>query len=369
MTTPLTGRPPRPEMRLTARGVGAIVALYGLLAAVHFVAIWWESRSWDTPPSTEGLVAVILLDYAIKGALTIPVWWILMRSLDGRGLWSFVIAHTLLCPLFVVGWAVLFIVLKYQLFGVPTQSPTIGWYFYLPFMLYVLQAAIFHLVRSSQVERSAVKARALAEAQARSAMLESAIGPHFLFNALTTISAATPPVAFNCRAIIARLGSLLRRNLTAINESRTTLGDELDWAEDYLLLQQARLGKRLRTLRVRADPEARGVPAPVGLLLPLAENAIKHGIEPGNAGGLVRLDASRTPENGARVRIENSLPSVPRTDSTHFGLGLEAVEMRLDAFAGQGSRLEAFRREDRFVVEIELPPTAPQEPERTDGCA
>ena len=118
----------------------------------------------------------------------------------------------------------------------------------------------------------------------------SAINPHFLFNALTTIGyliQTAPPRALDT---LMRLTSLLRGVLRSDGEF-TTLGREIDVIEAYLDIERARFEQRLR-VRIDVPARLRDIRVPVLVLQPLVENAVKHGISARQAGGRVTVRAA-----------------------------------------------------------------------------
>ncbi|HSO03824.1 MAG TPA: ATP-binding protein, partial [Candidatus Limnocylindrales bacterium] len=70
----------------------------------------------------------------------------------------------------------------------------------------------------------------------------------------------------------------------------TTLAEELHSIEQYLLLEQARFGDRLRVV-LRVDPEVVGVRIPFLCIQPLVENAVRHGFENSDGPGTITLRA------------------------------------------------------------------------------
>ena len=150
--------------------------------------------------------------------------------------------------------------------------------------------------------------------EARLRSLESRLHPHFLFNTLNSISALImidPPRADR---IVGRLSALLRASLDTSSRSLIPLGDELAMVEDYVDIERARFGNRLRC-RVEAPAELRDAQVPPLSVQSLVENAVKHGIAPQRSGGDVLVSASAT--NG-RLTIEVS--------DTGEGFDLEFLE-------------------------------------------
>ena len=154
-------------------------------------------------------------------------------------------------------------------------------------VLYALAAALHYLLmafeEARQAERSALELEVLArEAELRS--LRAQIDPHFLFNALNSISSLTGSDPAAARAMCLELADFLRESLRLGAVASIPLADELALAEKYLAVERVRFGSRLRVEReVSAEAGACGVPPLV--LQPLVENAVTaRGREPGRRG-------------------------------------------------------------------------------------
>jgi len=151
----------------------------------------------------------------------------------------------------------------------------------------VVGARAYRALRDREVAGARMEAR-LAEAE--SAALRAQLQPHFLFNTLNAISALVEDEPRRARRLIAKLGDLLRLSIEEHRAPESPLGDELDFTEAYLAIEQARLGPRLRVMRDVA-PDALTCLVPTLLLQPLVENAIRHGIAPLVEGGTVTITA------------------------------------------------------------------------------
>jgi len=189
-------------------------------------------------------------------------------------------------------------------------------------------------------------------AEARLRSLEARLHPHFLFNTLNSISALImidPPRADR---IVGRLSTLLRASLDTTERSLIPLGDELAMVEDYVDIERARFGHRLRC-RVEAPAELRDAQVPPLSVQSLVENAVKHGIAPQRSGGDVIVSASAV--NG-RLTIEVSDTGGGfDLAAIRAGHGLDSLVRRLDALFSADARVDVSRRANRCVVQMVLP--------------
>jgi two-component system, LytTR family, sensor kinase len=185
--------------------------------------------------------------------------------------------------------------------------------------------------------------------------LRAQLHPHFLFNALNTISAFTETNAPMARRLMGQLGDLLRASLTHAARPTVTLGEELTFLDDYLAIESARFEGRIK-VSVRADDDVLGAKVPSFLLQPLVENAIKHGVVPKVSGGEVEVTAIRDASR-LRLRVRDNGVGLARAwdFERDAGVGLRNVAARLEHLYGRGAGLRVTPQSAGVDVEIDLP--------------
>lgn len=196
--------------------------------------------------------------------------------------------------------------------------------------------------REGEAQQLAVQAADLERrlVQARLQSLRAQLQPHFLFNALNTISAFTetdPPTA---RRLMGQLGDLLRASLTHASRPLVTLGEELTFLDDYLAIESARFEGRI-TVSVHAADDVLDAMVPGFLLQPLVENAIRHGVAPRLSGGHIEVSAIR---NGSMLKLrvrDNGVGLTPGWQfETNAGVGLRNATSRLEQLYGRSDHLQ-----------------------------
>lgn len=226
---------------------------------------------------------------------------------------------------------------------------------------YYLLSVMFHYLVLTMEEQHAVEQR-MVEAQtlAREAELKALraqLNPHFLFNALNSITALTGTEPVRAREMTITLSEFLRGSL-GVGDKRTILfTEELGLSRLYLQIELIRFADRMELSEEIAD-DTLAVEVPPLVLQPLVENAVKHGVAGLVAGGWIRLTARRE-SNRLRVIVENNYdPEAPRR--TGGGHGLSIVEQRLATYYGDDAALRTTvaREDDDHPVhraEIRLP--------------
>jgi sensor histidine kinase YesM len=213
----------------------------------------------------------------------------------------------------------------------------------------VVEATRAHLEAQARARQALSLERDLA--QARLSALQQQLRPHFLFNALNTVSALIEEQPATARTVLLRLSHLLRLSLARGHSGETSLGEELDFTDRYLSVEQARFGDRLAVHYSIAD-DTLGATVPAFLLQPLVENAVRHGFAQLPAGGAIDVGAERRADR-LTLTVCNQAPV--RAGFTE-GVGLSQTRARLASLYGGRATLTAAQRSDgTFVVSVELP--------------
>jgi two-component system LytT family sensor kinase len=190
---------------------------------------------------------------------------------------------------------------------------------------------------SAQVELSIVaeQERRLAHAELRA--LRAQISPHFIYNALAAVAGEIHAQPEQARELLIDFAEFTRY-LFRDGRSYVTLGEEIEYVERYLRLEQA----RFRNLKVAIDiPEkTRGAVVPAMSIQPLVENAVRYGVE--RRAGSGRVDIGARMVNGdveLRVSDDGSgiepgrVPAV--LAGAGGGIGISNVDARLRATFGE----------------------------------
>ena len=196
-------------------------------------------------------------------------------------------------------------------------------------------------------------------------MLRSQINPHFLYNTLASINwmvLEKMPEDNEISEAICLLSDLLRTALKS--PTLVPLDQELEQAERYLQLQKLCLKSNVQWT-VTIDPESRDALTPSMLLQPLAENAIKYGLDPESAGSLhIGIGVVREGEM-LRVTVSDDGRGVSQEELSQLteklkregnAIGLRNIDQKLQLIFEGKARLVLKRNEPTgFAVEIVYP--------------
>jgi hypothetical protein len=212
---------------------------------------------------------------------------------------------------------------------------------------------IRHQALGFALERSELERQAL---QARLHLLQAQVAPHFLFNTLANVQALVDAGSPQASAVLRRLVAYLRAAAPRLHEPVTTLGREVELARAYLELMHLRMPDRL-TFTLCADENALALRCPAMTLLTLVENAVRHGIDPGEDGG--RIDVTVKQQNGQCAVCVDDTGVGLRPSAGAAGSGLATLRERLRLLFGDDAMLRIEARQPRGVrAMLEFPAQA-----------
>ena len=237
---------------------------------------------------------------------------------------------------------------------VPTTLNLVGAFLSVPFvyLLILLGAAAMKQAQARQQEEIEAGRLARHLSEARLALLQRQLHPHFLFNALQAISTLLHRDPETADRLLVRLSVLLRAMLEDASGQTLDLRTELDLTGKYLDIEQVRFGNRLR-VEWSVDESLLDVQVPSLIVLPLVENAVRHGLSPKVGPGRLSIGAAAQGRSLV-LTVEDdglgaALPLGP-------GLGVGNTRERLDAIYGERASLGIDTSPDGgFRARIQIP--------------
>lgn len=220
------------------------------------------------------------------------------------------------------------------------------------FVLIAGSALVLGLVvtLSAQLREREARARSLAlqvelarsrlerqTADARLALLQAQVEPHFLFNTLANVQALVESGSPQAGPVLASLIRYLRAAMPHLHGSEPDLAQELGLVRAYLELMRMRMPDRL-DFAIEADPALLARPFPPMALLTLVENAVRHGIDPCEQGGRIEVGVNLDAAAG-RLHLWVADTGVGMADDAAPGTGLRNLRARLEARWGAHAEL------------------------------
>jgi two-component system sensor histidine kinase AlgZ len=194
-----------------------------------------------------------------------------------------------------------------------------------------------------------------AEARSRIDALQARIRPHFLFNSMNTIASLTRTDPARAEEAVEDLADLFRATLRD-SDTLLRIKEELELTRIYQRIEMLRLGERLAVKWDVADVPMRAL-IPGLTIQPLLENAIYHGIEPLDAGGVVSVSGHL---DGGQIVISVTNPvAAERRNASRPGnrLAVENIRERLRLAYGEHGALEIDESQTEYRVTIRFPYT------------
>jgi hypothetical protein len=219
----------------------------------------------------------------------------------------------------------------------------------------LLYVALVHRREQRVQQEQLLKTEALAQ-QARLRMLRYQLNPHFLFNALNSIGALASEAPDRVQRMVGELSGFLRYSLLDSERLEVTLGDELRAVAHYLEVEKVRFEDDL-DVRVEVEPAAAEISLPAFLVLPLVENAIKHGQR--TSPMPLRVKVSGRIQNGElHVAVQNTGKWVAATRQTvraaGTDTGLNNVRERLRAHYGARHAFDVYEDDGWVYARIRI---------------
>ena len=171
-------------------------------------------------------------------------------------------------------------------------------------------------------------------AEAKLAVMQAQIEPHFIFNTLASVRRLYQTDRASGRTMLEHLSSYLTASLERMRESRSTLGRELALATAYLNVQKIRMASRL-DFRIDVPQPLQSLVIPPMMLTTLVENAVIHGLSPLPGGGRIVISARL---RGGKLLIEVADSGRGLEETWGVGVGLANISARLHSeFGGEAS--------------------------------
>ncbi len=221
----------------------------------------------------------------------------------------------------------------------------------------IMISKIWDLIRLNQEEHQKLR---ISDFKA----LQSQINPHFLYNTLdSVIWMSAKGNSSDVITMVSSLSKLLRRSL-ATGGSLVSLEDEYDHARQYFVIQKIRYRDRL-DYSLELQDSCKPIPVPRLILQPLIENAIYHGIEKLQEGGLIQIRSEledgflniRVSDNGQGADMEALEKIITVEEQTHSdsSVGLKNIHDRLKILFGETAEMLFRNLPNGFEVTLKIP--------------
>jgi two-component system LytT family sensor kinase len=342
----------------------ALWTVFGFLSSTSF---FFRDSAGSTDASFSDTASVIMLFYWLWALLTPPVVFVARRAVRRDAGWREWAAVVAMAFAVIVVHGILFSI-ALRLLGL-SSTATVSVAGIQSFAMkhgggdlatFAVIVGISFFIETNRRAREREVAASLLEARLARADLELLrwqLHPHFLFNALNTVSTLvlrgeTQP-ADKAISLVSRY---LRAALAQRADTTVALSEELTTVSRYVEIERLRFGDL--NLELRIDDDARDGQVPGLIVQPLVENAIMHGAAHRAGGEQLIISASRNDGRllisvanaGGKAKLED-----PSTDGNDERFGIRYVRERLKQFYGDNARFDLSVGVEQTVATLDLP--------------
>lgn len=182
--------------------------------------------------------------------------------------------------------------------------------------------------------------------------LKAQINPHFLFNTLNNLYGLSLEQSKKVPQLILKLSDLLSYSLYESAVERIAIRKEIKLINDFIALEKERYEGRLKidwTIAKKVDREWEIAPL---LLMPLVENAFKHGVKENIEQTIISLDLNKE-RQFLVFKVSNTVPKTI-DEKLPNGIGLKNLKRRLDLLYPNQHQLETFQEGNQFNALLKL---------------
>jgi LytS/YehU family sensor histidine kinase len=183
--------------------------------------------------------------------------------------------------------------------------------------------------------------------------LKNQINPHFLFNTLNNLYSLilnNNPVA---KQVVLKLSDLLSYMIYESSEPTVSVSKEIEYIENYLLLEKIRYGERVSVSFVKSGDLSK-IKIPSLITLPLIENCFKHGVVNESEQAMISIEISYK-DDIFTLKTENTIPKI-RPEYKNSGMGLKNMRRRLDLIFNGNYSLNINDDNDSYSTKLEFKP-------------
>jgi hypothetical protein len=184
--------------------------------------------------------------------------------------------------------------------------------------------------------------------------LKGQIHPHFLFNTLNNLYSLTIQMSPKSPFIVMGLSDILRYMLYECNTDSIALKREIELIESYIALEKIRYDNRLE-LNLSISGSVDDIEIAPLLMLPLVENAFKHGVGEKVGDAWINIDL-KLKSNILKLKISNSKPEFfsDNSEKNKGNIGLANLKKRLEILYPNAYDLKLFDEQDMFLAVLEI---------------
>jgi sensor histidine kinase YesM len=312
------------QLPLPASFIDALI--YNTLFAFIELSLWYLVQYTSSVKNT----LVLVLNYLLGGILLLGIWYVAA---------GFLATKIITSPAY---WA---FARNAALFRILTGI------FY-----FIIVSLIYYVIKYKNNWQKKIETEKKLQENIRQIelnALKAQINPHFLFNALNSISYLTVANPEKAREMIIKMSDFLRYSLRNKGAVLTTLEEELHNVKRYIDIEKIRFREKLH-FEPQCAETLLTCKVPVLILQPLLENAIKHGVYNSSEQVIIRLSCQLSDNNDLILSIENNFDPEAQPIKGE-GIGLQNIADRLYFIYQKNKLIRVNKTTNTFTVTLTLP--------------
>jgi two-component system LytT family sensor kinase len=231
----------------------------------------------------------------------------------------------------------------------------------LPGIFFLMAGASLGISRENTKLEKRQKEKETEHLRTELSFLRTQVNPHFMLNVLNSMALLARKKSDLLEPVLMELARLMNYMLYDANNEKISLEDEIGYLQAYIDLQMLRFGGDV-TVRFNTPQTTNGSYIEPMLLIPMVENAFKHGI------GLVKdpiilIDISEKSERLTMTVKNKFSPLIRQQGSKPSGIGLNNLKKRLELiYPGQfelqrtdSLRVDHVEMENWFIITLNIP--------------
>lgn len=310
----------------------------------------YRPEFWERTTNNAWLIVYVLVHNFMLFEYSVPFINISWKRL----LWLPVLAfiHIILLSIGIYAWRYIGIALHlYRPIGSFKSIEAALEYF----MQYSVAAVFFfgitrHLYRYIKLKQATQQLR-IQKQEAELNYLKSQTNPHFLFNTLNNIYALAKDKSDLAPEAIIRLSKILRYMLYETGGQFVAIEQELKIVHDYIALEKLRYDDSLR-INFNYDVEDMKQALPPLLLVPLVENAFKHGVSETRGNPFVDIHLAVN-QRQLKFMVKNSADKLSGEHTLKEKIGLANLRRQLELLYREYD-LTIQQQENEFSVVLKI---------------
>ncbi|MCB8994801.1 MAG: histidine kinase [Bacteroidales bacterium] len=347
MTNPITSN------RVYLIAYTLVWIIFGIIQAGVLTIVFDTSLNYAL---TDTLIFVILFFL-----LGIVMWYpVRYMSISESGVLAAILNHMLLAAFMVFiwisgGYILLKLFISDNSVSLTFLENSLPYRAVIATLVFALLIMLYYLMVYSENLKQRISNEANLKTLVREAelsALKSQINPHFLFNALNSISSLTMKDGRAARKMIIELSDFLRYSLKYKEKEVTSLEEEIQNISRYLEIEKIRFAERL-LFTLNISDGCRNLSLPSMILQPLIENAIKHGVYESIEPVEIIMDCNCDPEY-LHISVSNNYDPA-FSEKKGNGIGLKNISSRLRLIYGEDNLISYTGQDSVYKVILKIP--------------